>query len=42
VIICSMIALIVLGASILGDAAASLGIPPAVAAFVKGVGLSPF
>jgi C4-dicarboxylate transporter DctM subunit len=42
VIICSMIALIVLGASILGDAAAFLGIPQAVAAFVKGVGLSPF
>jgi len=35
VVTCSMIALIVLGASI-------LGIPQAVAAFVKGLGLSPF
>jgi TRAP-type C4-dicarboxylate transport system permease large subunit len=32
----------VLGASILGNAAAFLGIPQAVAAFVKGLGLSPF
>src|SRR6186713_1069892 len=39
---CSMIALIVLGASILGNAAAFLGIPQSVAAFVKGLGLSPF
>ncbi len=42
VVTCSMIALIVLGASILGNAAAFLGIPQAVAAFVKGLGLSPF
>ena len=33
---------IVLGASILGSAAAFLGIPAAVAEFVKGLGLSPF
>ncbi|BAR58221.1 hypothetical protein NK6_5062 [Bradyrhizobium diazoefficiens] len=39
VVTCSMI---VLGASILGNAAAFLGIPQAVAAFVKGLGLSPF
>jgi C4-dicarboxylate transporter, DctM subunit len=32
----------VLGASILGNAAAFLGIPQSVAAFVKGLGLSPF
>ena len=37
-----MIALIVLGASILGSAAAFLGIPRAVAEFVAGLGLSPF
>src|SRR5215216_6042380 len=42
VVTCSMIALIVLGASILGNAAAFLGIPQSVAAFVKGLGLSPF
>ena len=42
VVTCSMIALIVLGASILGNAAALLGIPQSVAAFVKGLGLSPF
>jgi tripartite ATP-independent transporter DctM subunit len=42
VVTCSMIALIVLGASILGNAAAFLGIPQAVAAFVKSLGLSPF
>src|SRR5204863_9919666 len=42
VVTCSMIALIVLCASILGNAAAFLGIPQAVAAFVKGLGLSPF
>jgi C4-dicarboxylate transporter DctM subunit len=39
---CAMIALIVLGASILGSAAAFLGIPAAVAAFVSSLGLSPF
>ena len=39
---CSMIALIVLGASILGSAAAFLGIPAAVAAFVASLELSPF
>ena len=37
-----MIALILLGASILGSAAAFLGIPAKVAAFVQGLGLSPF
>ena len=37
-----MIALIVLGASILGSAAAFLGIPAAVAGFVTSLGLSPF
>src|ERR1700716_2123664 len=42
VVTCSMIALIVLGASILGNAAAFLGIPQSVAAFVKGLGLSSF
>ena len=42
VLTCSMIALIVLGASILGNAAAFLGIPGAVADFVGGLGLSPF
>ena len=44
VVTCSMIALIVLGASILGNAAAFLGIPQAVAAFVtvkEGVATSP-
>ena len=39
---CAMIALIVLGASILGSAAAFLGIPAAVAGFVGGLGLSSF
>jgi C4-dicarboxylate transporter DctM subunit len=38
---CAMIALIVLGASILGSAAAFLGIPAAVANFVSSLGLSP-
>ncbi|MGQ3355581.1 MAG: TRAP transporter large permease [Phreatobacter sp.] len=42
VVTCSMIALILLGASILGSAAAFLGIPAKVAAFVQGLGLSPF
>ena len=42
VLTCSMIAMIVLGASILGSAAAFLGIPRAVADFVAGLGLSPF
>src|SRR6188508_457107 len=39
---CAMIALIVIGASILGSAAAFLGIPGAVAEIVSGLGLSPF
>src|SRR3954452_4978501 len=39
---CSMIAMILLGASILGSAAAFLGIPRAIADFVAGMGLSPF
>jgi tripartite ATP-independent transporter DctM subunit len=39
---CSMIALIVLGASILGNAAAFLGIPKAIADWVTSLGLSPF
>jgi len=39
---CSMIALIVLGASILGSAAAFLSIPAAVAEFVTSLQLSPF
>src|SRR3954465_11728634 len=42
VMTCSMIAMILLGASILGSAAAFLGIPRAVADFVAGMGLSPF
>ena len=42
VLTCSMIALIVLGASILGNATAFLGIPGAVADFVASLGLSPF
>ena len=42
VITCSMIALIILGASILGNAAAFLGIPKAVADWVSSLGLSPF
>lgn len=37
-----MIAMIVLGASILGNAAAFLGIPAAIAGFVKSLGLSSF
>jgi tripartite ATP-independent transporter DctM subunit len=41
VVTCSMIALILLGASILGSAAAFLGIPAKVAGFVQGLGLSP-
>ncbi len=41
VLTCSMIGLIVLGASILGNAAAFLGIPNAIAEFVSGLGLSP-
>lgn len=39
---CAMIAMIVLGASILGGAAAFLGVPQAIAAFVKSLQLSPF
>jgi C4-dicarboxylate transporter, DctM subunit len=42
VVTCSMIALIVLGASILGNAAAFLGIPKAIADWVASLGLSPF
>jgi C4-dicarboxylate transporter, DctM subunit len=42
VITCSMIALIVLGASILGNAAAFLGIPNAIADWVSSLGLTPF
>jgi TRAP-type C4-dicarboxylate transport system permease large subunit len=42
VLTCSMIAMILLGASILGSSAAFLGIPRAVADFVAGMGLSPF
>jgi C4-dicarboxylate transporter, DctM subunit len=42
VLTCSMIAIILLGASILGSAAAFLGIPRAVADFVASLGLSPF
>lgn len=41
VLTCSMIAVILLGASILGNAAAFLGIPAAVANFVMSLGLSP-
>ncbi|MDA0990661.1 MAG: TRAP transporter large permease subunit [Verrucomicrobia bacterium] len=41
VITCSMIGLIVLGASILGNAAAFLGIPAAVANIVAGFNLTP-
>ena len=37
-----LIALIVLGASILGNAAAFLGIPKAIADWVSSLGLSPF
>src|SRR5258708_6028301 len=42
VLTCSMIAVILLGASILGSAAAFLGIPRAIADFVAGMGLAPF
>src|SRR5258708_1680604 len=42
VLTCSMIAMILLGASILGSSAAFLGIPRAVADFVASMGLSPF
>ncbi|ODT26306.1 MAG: C4-dicarboxylate ABC transporter permease [Hyphomicrobium sp. SCN 65-11] len=42
VLTCAMIALIVLGASILGSAAAFLGIPRAIANFVQSLNLSPF
>src|SRR5436853_584334 len=42
VLTCSMIAMILLGASIPGSSAAFLGIPRAVADFVAGMGLSPF
>ena len=42
VLTCSMIAMILLGASILGSAAAFLGIPRAIADYVVGLGLSPF
>jgi tripartite ATP-independent transporter DctM subunit len=42
VLTCAMIAMIVLGASILGGAAAFLGVPQASAAFVKSLQLSPF
>jgi C4-dicarboxylate transporter DctM subunit len=42
VLTCSMIAMILLGASILGSAAAFLGIPRAVADFVASLGLTPF
>ena len=42
VLTCSMIAVILLGASILGSAAAFLGIPKAIADFVASFGLPPF
>jgi tripartite ATP-independent transporter DctM subunit len=42
VMTCSMIAMILLGASILGSSAAFLGIPRAIADFVAAMGLSPF
>jgi tripartite ATP-independent transporter DctM subunit len=42
VLTCSMIAMILLGAAILGSAAAFLGIPKAIADFVAGLGLSAF
>jgi tripartite ATP-independent transporter DctM subunit len=42
VMTCSMIAMILLGASILGSAAAFLGIPRAIADLVASMGLSPF
>jgi tripartite ATP-independent transporter DctM subunit len=42
VLTCSMIAMILLGAFILGVSLAFLGIPAAIAAWVKSLGLSPF
>jgi tripartite ATP-independent transporter DctM subunit len=42
VLTCSMIATILLGAFILGVSLAFLGVPAAIAAWVKGLGLSPF
>jgi C4-dicarboxylate transporter DctM subunit len=42
VLTCSMIAMILLGAFILGVSLAFLGIPAAIAAWVKNLGLSPF
>ncbi|MBL8702383.1 MAG: TRAP transporter large permease subunit, partial [Alphaproteobacteria bacterium] len=42
VLTCSMIAMILLGAHILGSATAFLGIPRAIADFVVGLNLSPF
>jgi tripartite ATP-independent transporter DctM subunit len=42
VLTCSMIAMILLGASILGSSAAFLGIPRTIADYVVGLGLSPF
>ncbi|MFN3745307.1 MAG: TRAP transporter large permease [Hyphomicrobiaceae bacterium] len=42
IVTCAMIALILLGASILGSAAAFLGIPAKIAGFVRSLGLSPF
>jgi C4-dicarboxylate transporter, DctM subunit len=42
VMTCSMIALIILGASILGSAAAFLGVAQGTAKFVQGLNLSPF
>ncbi len=39
---CAMIGLIVLGASILGNVAAILGVPRAIAGFVESLGLAPF
>lgn len=41
ILTCAMIALIVLGASILGSAAAFLGVPRVIAQFVGSLGLSP-
>jgi C4-dicarboxylate transporter DctM subunit len=41
IVTCAMIALILLGASILGSAAAFLGIPAKIAGFVQSLGLSP-
>jgi tripartite ATP-independent transporter DctM subunit len=42
VLTCSMIAMILLGASILGSAAAFLGVPRTIADFVTSLGASPF